>query len=133
MPEDADVWFPEDDAVLPLLLPRWRKWAKEVRLAKEAGPDPGESRFFVGSLDLLMHSPLGAACQHPLSLDRLQKIHLPLTLNLLFRSLAMVGESELAVTGLLVLVMTMVPGHPLGIQTSLLQKLPAQWAQRPRP
>jgi hypothetical protein len=88
------------------------KWAKEVRLAEEAGPDPGESRFFVGSLDLLTHAPSGAACQHPLSLDRPQKIRLPLSLNPLFRSLATAGESELAATGSLALVMTMVPGHP---------------------
>ncbi len=112
MPKDADVWFPKDDAVPPLLLPRWCKWAKEVRLAKEAGPDPGESRFFVGSLDLLMHALLGAACQCPLSLNRPQKICLPLTLNPLFCLLAMAGKSELAATGLLALVMTMVPGHP---------------------
>jgi hypothetical protein len=103
---------PKNDAVLPLLLPRWRKWAKEVRLAKEAGPDPGESCFFVASLDLLTHAPLGVACQRPLSLDRLQKFCLPLTLNPLFRSLAMAGESELAATGSLALVMAMVPRHP---------------------
>jgi hypothetical protein len=112
VPKDADVWFPEDDEVLPLLLPRWRKWAKEVRLAEEAGPDPGESRFFVGSLDSLMHAPSGAACQRPLSLNRPQKIRLPLTLNSLFRFLATAGESELAATGSLALVMTKVPGHP---------------------
>jgi hypothetical protein len=106
------VWFPEDDGVLPLLLPCWREWAKEIRLTKEAGPDPGESCFFVGSLDSLTHAPSGAACQRPLSLNRLQKICLPLTLNPLFRSLAMVGESELATTGSLALVMMMVPGHP---------------------
>ncbi len=130
MPVDADVWFPEDDAVLPLLLPRWRKWAKEVRLPKEAGPDPGESRFFVGSLDLLTHALSGAACERPLSLARLQKIPLPLTLNPLFRSLATAGESELAATGL---IGVGYDNDPWASKMSLLQKLPAQWAQRPRP
>ncbi len=112
MPKDADVWFPKDDAVLPLLLPRWRKWAKEVRLAEEAGPDPGESRFYVGSLDSLTHAPSRAACQRPLSLYCLQIICLLLTLNPLFRSLATAGKSELVATGSLALVITMVPGHP---------------------